>query len=410
MKLGLVVGGGPAPGINGVISSAAIEGINRGFKVVGFMDGFKFLAAGHRPRILNFKISEVSRIHVQGGSLIRTSRVNPVENQETVSNVLSGLKRLRVGSLMMIGGEGTLSSAYRLFSAAKGSVQIVHVPKTIDNDLPLPGNMPTFGFETARHVGSQLVANLMEDARTTRRWFFVVAMGRLAGHLALGIAKASGATLALIPEEFEDGASLNRVCDTLEGAIIKRLAQGKDYGVAVIAEGLSEKLNKEDLETLVPGRRDDQGHLRLAEIGFSEFLKRRVETSLKERGLPILITDKNVGYELRCADPIPFDIEYTRNLGYGAVKFLAAGGSGATITLQGGKMAPVGFSKIIDPKTRKSRVRLVDTRSENYEVALRYMIRLTRDDFRTQRCVRALAKAAKMENGIFRERFGPVAI
>src|SRR3981189_2223502 len=128
----------------------------------------------------------------------------------------------------------------RLAEHAGGRLRVVHVPKTIDNDLDLPHGISTFGFQTARHVGVELVKNLMVDARTTSRWYFVVAMGRKAGHLALGIGKAAGATLTLVPEEFTatagvGGVRLRHVVDTLTGAIIKRLSHGRSDGVAVMA-------------------------------------------------------------------------------------------------------------------------------------------------------------------------------
>src|SRR3990170_1237896 len=119
-------------------------------------------------------------------------------------------------------------------------IRVVHVPKTIDNDLDLPAQVDTFGFQSARHYGVEIVKNLMVDAKTTSRWYFVIAMGRKAGHLALGIGKAAGATLTLIGEEFMPPIRLQTVVDTLAGAIIKRQSDGRRDGVAVIAEGLDD--------------------------------------------------------------------------------------------------------------------------------------------------------------------------
>ena len=193
------------------------------------------------------------------------------------------------------------------------------MPKTIDNDLPLPPHVPTFGFQTARHVGVALVRNLMEDARSTRRWYVVVAMGRKAGHLALGIGKAAGATLTVIGEEF--GAQyvpFSAICDIVEGAIIKRRAMGRHFGVAVLAEGLIEKLDPAELADLQDVERDEHGHIRFAEVDLARKVKAEVQGRLSQRGIRVTLTHKNVGYELRCADPIPFDAEYCRDLGYSA--------------------------------------------------------------------------------------------
>ena len=126
----------------------------------------------------------------------------------------------------------------KLGAQAAGRIRVVHVPKTIDNDLDLPPHVDTFGFQSARHYGVEIVKNLMVDAKTTSRWYFVIAMGRKAGHLALGIGKAAGATLTLITEEFTPPIRLKTIVDTLVGAIIKRLSEGRRDGVAVIAEGV----------------------------------------------------------------------------------------------------------------------------------------------------------------------------
>ena len=141
-------------------------------------------------------IDDVSRVHLTGGSVLGTSRENPTKSAEALQAVIETLQQAGITHLVTIGGDDTaLSSRDGRASARRARSSSVHVPKTIDNDLPLPPHVPTFGFQTARHVGVELVRNLMEDARSTRRWYVVVAMGRKAGHLALGIGKAAGATL-----------------------------------------------------------------------------------------------------------------------------------------------------------------------------------------------------------------------
>ena len=197
--LGILVGGGPAPGINGVIASATIEAINEGCRVIGIYDGFKWLAKGDAKHGQELHIEDVSRIHWLGGSILRTSRTNPAKEQATLDNSVQALRTLGITHLLCIGGDDTTFGAAKIAQAAGGSLQVATVPKTIDNDLPLPDNMPTFGFETARAVGTGIVESLMEDARTTQRWYLAITMGRKSGALALGIAKASGATLAIRP-------------------------------------------------------------------------------------------------------------------------------------------------------------------------------------------------------------------
>jgi 6-phosphofructokinase 1 len=270
------------------------------------------------------------------------------------------------------------------------------VPKTIDNDLDLPHDVWTFGYQTARAIGVDIVYNLMVDAKTTGRWYFVVAMGRKAGHLALGIGKAAGATLTLIPEEFgEGGTSLKTIVDTLAGAILKRLAAGRVDGVAVLAEGLAEIVPPEDLAELATAERDEHGNLRLDEISFGEIVKARVRRRLAELGVKPTIVAKNIGYELRCADPIPFDMEYTRDLGYCAAKYVIDGGSNALVSIQQGRFKPVPFEHIMNPETGRMRIRMVDIRSDRYRIAYAYMLRLTRGDFEDPRELAKLAAAAK---------------
>ncbi|OPY59219.1 MAG: 6-phosphofructokinase 1 [Syntrophorhabdaceae bacterium PtaU1.Bin034] len=402
--LGIVVGGGPAPGINGVISSATIEAVNEGIDVVGVVGGFKTLFEGRENDIRPLTINEVSRLHTHGGSILRTSRDYPDNVQEKFRVLMSTIRRLGIDYLITIGGEGTLFMANWINKEAQGSVKVVHVPKTIDNDIPLPGGLSTFGYQTARHLGVHIVSNLMEDARTTGRWYFTTTMGRHAGHLALGIGKAAGATITLIPEEFEEEVSINAVADILTGSIIKRLCMGRDHGVAILGEGISEKVIFDDADSYNDvATKDDMGRIRLSEIPLGEALKRICRKTLESLGLKVTIVDKNIGYELRAAAPIPFDVEYTRNLGYGAVRFLLSGQTGSTIIADAHDIQPVPFSHFID-ELGNSKVRKVDINSQIYRVAREYMIRLEESDFEGKQ-LRRLAEAAHLEPDQFKDRF-----
>lgn len=381
-RLAILVGGGPAPGINSVIGAATIRAILSGAEVIGIKDGFKWLMEGNISNIIPLSIDGVSRIHFRGGSYLGIARENPTKNKKHLENTISSLLRLNVDKLITIGGDDTCYSAYKVEQVANGRIQVAHVPKTIDNDLDLPHGIPTFGYQTARHIGVEIVKNIMTDARTTSRWYFVVTMGRKAGHLALGTGKSAGATLTLIPEEFpEEKVSLGHMVDTLVGAIIKRISYGRQDGVAIIAEGLMDKLDPHAFDKLVNIEKDAHDNLRFAEINFGEILKYHVQQRLKQFGLKTTIVAKNIGYELRCADPIPFDMEYTRDLGYMAAKFLFDGGNGALISMQDNRFVPMYFKNILDPVTNKMKIRMVDTASEAYKIAHRYMIRLNKDDF-----------------------------
>ncbi len=408
-KLAILVGGGPAPGINSVISAATIRTELDGVDVLGVRDGFEWIMQGDIDHTIPLTIESVSRIYFRGGSHIGISRANPTLNPQHLENTVISLLRLNVSQLITIGGDDTAFSAMKLQQHAGGRIRVVHVPKTIDNDLDLPAYVDTFGFQTARHHGVEIVKNLMVDAKTTSRWYFVIAMGRKAGHLALGIGKAAGATLTLIPEEFTgQSVRLRALVDTLVGAILKRLSYGRRDGVAILAEGLVLSLEKDDLATLEEVERDAHGHIRIAEVNIGEILKHEVQKRLKQFGVKATIVEKNIGYELRCADPIPFDMEYTRDLGYCAAKYLLSGGNAVMISMQGGHFVPIPFEELIDPETGRAKVRLVDIHSTRYAIARRYMIRLRRDDFEDPHELAKFAATAGMSLEQFRAEFEPL--
>jgi len=408
-KLAILVGGGPAPGINSVISASTIRAQLEGVEVVGLRDGFEWIMQGNIEHVVPLTIDGVSRIHFRGGSHIGISRANPTLNPQHLENTVISLLRMNVSMLITIGGDDTAYSAMKLEQKGGGRIHVVHVPKTIDNDLDLPAYVNTFGFQTARHYGVEIVKNLMVDAKTTSRWYFVITMGRKAGHLALGIGKAAGATLTLIPEEFQgQRVRLKAIVDTLVGAIIKRLSYGRRDGVAVIAEGLVLDLDPEDLAHIEDIERDQHGNVRIAEINIGEILKAEVQTRLKQFGIKTTIAAKNIGYELRCADPIPYDMEYTRDLGYCAAKYLLSGGNAVMISTQGGNFVPVPFRELLDPQTGRAKVRLVDIRSTRYAIARRYMIRLRRDDFEDPHELAKFAATAGLTLQQFRQEFEPL--
>lgn len=407
--LAIVVGGGPAPGINGVISAATIEAINEGKEVIGIIGGFKSLFAGDRKSVVPLCIEDVSRIHTTGGSILRTSRDTMDVARKGFPTLQQMLKALKVRYLITIGGDGTAFMARWIESESRGRISVVHVPKTIDNDLLLPGGRSSFGYHTARHWGVEILKNIMEDARTTGRWYFITTMGRNAGHLALGIGKAAGATITLIPEEFTGGMlHFQKITDIIEGSIIKRLANGKDHGVVVLAEGIAAKVDEEELRACEDIKCDELGRMRLSEIQLGRIISNNVRRSLEARGLRMTIVHKTIGYELRAADPIPYDIEYTRDLGYGAVRFLLNGGTGAMITLDEGRLRPVSFVEMVDPTTGKTKVRLVDITAEAYEVGRKYMIRLEKEDF-APGTVEMLAQTAGLSVPDFVQRFSYLA-
>ncbi len=408
--VGILVGGGPAPGINGVIASAAMEAFNCGLRAIGIYDGYRDLAAGRTPRTKDLTFDDVSRIHTFGGSILRTSRTNPAKDEATLDRCVASIEALGLRYLVCIGGDDTTYGAARIAERLAGRVGVATVPKTIDNDLPLHENAPTFGFETARSVGAGLLESLMEDARTTARWYVVVCMGRKSGALALGMCKAAGSTLAVIPEEFPERIHLRNAVDTIVGAILKRRAIGREHGVAVVAEGITELLPVDAFEQLENVGRDSFGNIRLADVPLSAMLRDGVRARLAEIGVEATVHAKDIGYELRCAKPVPFDVDYTRTLGFGAVRYLVGGGSGALIALSDGHVKPMSLGELLDPQTGRIRTRRVDTTSESYRVARDYMVRLEPGDFDDPQKLADLAALTDLSPDAFRSEFDYVAL
>jgi 6-phosphofructokinase 1 len=406
-KLAILVGGGPAPGINGVIEAAATEAIRQGKEVSGIFEGFKWLSKGDTTHTLSLNSEDVHGIEQRGGSILRTSRDNPSKSPEKMANCLAALSTMQVRYLITIGGDDTSHSARLLAQKAGGTISVVHVPKTIDNDLPLPSGVPTFGFETAKELGARLVFSLLEDARTSSRWYIVVSMGRSAGFLGLSIALAAGAPLALIPEEFPLNTPLQTIIDIIEGSILKRLSLGKDFGVCVISEGVAQRLRSSDFHFIDKVGRDEHGNIKLADVPLGAVVRQELEKSLTSLGINMKLIAKDIGFELRACPPCAFDREYTRQLGVCAVRFLLEQkGTNAMITFHQGKAEPVPFDSLVDPTTGKTRVKLVDTSSDYFINSLRLMERLQKEDLQDREKLNAIAGVSGMNETTLINRFG----
>lgn len=403
--IAIVCGGGPAPGINSVISGITNEATRHGWDVLGIYDGFSRLARGEKNYV-RLEPKDISHIHMAGGCILKMSRFNPTQKESDLRTVVETLTELGVTHLVTIGGDDTAYSSAAVSEEARKmgrTINVVHVPKTIDNDLPLPEGVPTFGFETARAFATTEIENLMEDARTTNnRWYFTIAMGRTAGHLALGMGRSAGAAITIIPEEFpQKKIPLQQLVDIITGSIVKRYLTGKNYGVAVIAEGVIEKIAPEDFKKLGEVVTDEHGHIRYSELDFGEILKQAVLAEVKKIGIKVSIIDKEIGYELRCTAPIAYDIDYARSLGYSAVRFLMRGDSGALISIQNNEAVPMRFEDIKDPATGKTRVRKVNIKSVQYRIARGSMMRMEKEDLDDP----GLANAYRMPPKEFKARY-----
>ena len=371
---GIVVSGGPAPGINSVISSSVIEANNRGFAVKGLVNGFRDITLGEPNAVVNLSSDRVTNIYNKGGSILGTSRFNPLKDHHHVDQLLQGLREHNIDKLIVIGGEG---SAYLSHKLAKSNPElvIVHVPKTIDNDLILPNKHPSFGFETALHAGTRIVETLREDAKTCRRWFLATTMGRKAGFLALGMGLAAGASSTLIPEEFAGFSPTPKdVASIIFSTMRKRLAMRKNYGVIILAEGILDCIDASQSEALQQCVRDDMGRIRYSQVELGDVIIPELKKMLVDVKSEVHMITKNIGYELRCCEPISFDIEYTKFLGYGAVQLAIEGNSGVMVTRDFDKLGFIPLSSMADT-SGIIQSRKVDLSSDLYRVARSFMIR-----------------------------------
>jgi 6-phosphofructokinase len=369
MNIGVLCGGGPAPGFNGVIHAVVNAAHELDWKVTGIPYGYRDLMRGDTSNAMELRPKDVDGIEVTGGSILFTARDNPKKSPDTMDNVVAACKSLGLDALVTIGGDDTATSAANVADAIGGGFRVAHVPKTIDNDLPLPDGAPTFGYHTAAELGGLLVHNLKVDAITTSRWYFVSAMGRSAGHLALGMAEHGDADLCLIREEFEfAGTSLAALAELVEYAILKRREEGQNGGVVVLAEGILEKLPQSELQSIGDLELDEHGNPRMSEIDLGKAIRDAVKTRMGDKA-PGFVT-KLIGYELRCADPCPFDVAYTGNLGLSAVEFLNAGEGHGIICFIDGASKVLRFEDLRDAETGRIPVRRVDLASREWTESL----------------------------------------
>jgi 6-phosphofructokinase 1 len=408
-KIGILVGGGSAPGINSVIHAVTMEAYRNRCTVTGIYDGFKHLMQG---KLVGVELTPqmVGYIYLEGGSILHSARANPTKSPEALRQCVTTLQNAGIDALVSIGGDDTAFSASQVAKYAQEVMGVdlrsVHVPKTIDNDLPLPGDIPTFGYETAREVGARMVMNLKRDSFTMQHWFLVLSMGRNAGHLALGIGQGATSTITLIPEEWSGREiRLHEVVDTLVTTMLMRLTEGKPYGVAVLAEGLLENLSHEDLKTLKNVERDEHGHIRLPDVNFLDILKNEIDRELAVYGIRLKMVKHVIGYELRCAPPCALDIEYTRGLGGAAVEFLLNGGTSAIITLQHGQMVPIPYQDMLNQATGRTDVRMVDRNSYRYSTAYKFMTRLKPEHADDDQLFEKLAAVTHQTVAQFKERY-----
>ena len=291
MKKSIVIltGGGPAPGMNTVVGSIAKTFMANGYRVLGLHGGYKALFS-ESPNYVEFDFLMADAIFNRGGSFLVMSRYKPSDHDFECNFNLEFFKSNNIQLLVTIGGDDTASTANRVAKFLvehNHTISNIHVPKTIDNDLPLPMQRPTFGYESAKSEGARLATTIYEDARTSNNWFIVCAMGRSAGHLAFGIGSAAHYPMIVIPEMFnKTKITIDKIVKLCVSSIIKRSIQGVNYGAVMISEGVFHELSEEELSNSgVVFSYDDHGHPELGKVSKAHIFNELVEKRIKQLGL-----------------------------------------------------------------------------------------------------------------------------
>jgi 6-phosphofructokinase len=367
-SIAILCAGGPAPGINTVIASVTKVFLNAGYTVLGLQEGYKTLFTEDTVfEELDFNFADT--IFSRGGSALKMSRYKPKDSEFTTTF----FTKYNVKLLVTIGGDDTASTANRLAKyLAKNNVKVsnIHVPKTIDNDLPLPEGSPTFGYQSAKEEGVRLATTIYEDARTSGNWFIISAMGREAGHLAFGIGTACHMPMIIIPEMFnKTKVTFDKITRLVISSMLKRRLLGIPYGVVIVSEGVFHFMNDEEIEgTGINFTYDDHGHPELGNVSKSHIFNMLVQRKLKKLGLNIKSRPNELGYELRCCRPIAFDLTYATLLGTGIMKLFQEGISGCMVTSDpAGNIAPL-YLKDVEDENGKVRPRLVNIDSERAQM------------------------------------------
>ena len=369
----ILCGGGPAPGMNTVVFSLAKTFLSKGFRVIGLHGGYSGLFSKN-PEIedLDFRLSDY--FFNRGGSYLRMSRFKPTAEDFEKNFNLALFKDNNIKLLVTVGGDDTASTANRIakFLEAKNyPIHNIHVPKTIDNDLPLPGNAPTFGFNSARNESGRLARTVYEDARTSGNWLIISAMGRSAGHLALGIGEAVHAPMTIIPEMFNNTKiTLDKIIKLTLSSIIARKVMGVGYGVVIIAEGVFHDLDPEEMKAAgVNVTYDEHGHPELGKVSKAVLFNDILVKEFDRLGLKVKTRPTEIGYDIRCQDPIAYDLGYCTELAMGVYDLYSQGETGCMVYVDpAGKSLPL-YLKDLQNEEGKIPPRRVDINSgisQNY--------------------------------------------
>ena len=383
----ILCGGGPAPGMNSVSMSVAKTFLAKGYRVIGLHAGYSGLFSKNaRTEDLTFAIAD--RYFNRGGSYLEMSRFKPTDADFENNFNLDLFKDNNIKLLVTIGGDDTASTANRIskFLAAKGyPIANIHCPKTIDNDLPLPANAPTFGYNSAKNEGAHLARTVYEDARTSGNWLVISAMGRTCGSLALGIGEATHCPMTIIPEMFnKTEICMDKVIKLSISAILKRKVMGINYGTIVAAEGLFHEFKAEEMEAAgIRFSYDDHGHPELGKVSKAVLFNDLLEAEYKKIGIKVKSRPVEIGYDVRCQDPVAYDVTYCTELAMGVYQLFSEGKTGCMVYVDSfGNVSPLYLADLQDPVTGKIPPRIVDitsgTSQNYYEYIAHYV---TEEDY-----------------------------
>ena len=394
----ILAGGGPAPGINTVISTVAKTFLKDGYRVLGLHDGYKNLFKKEKE-VEELDFIWADDIQKQGGSALRMSRYKPKNEEFNTDFFVENNIKL----LVTIGGDDTASTANRISKYLRENnvhIQNIHVPKTIDNDLPLPDGNPTFGYYSAKDAAVRLVQTVYEDARTSGNWFVLSAMGREAGHLAFGMTSACHCPMVVIPEMFnKTEVTLDAIVNLMVSSIVKRKLLGVNYGVIIISEGVFHFMTDEEIEKSgVAFTYDEHGHPELGNVSKAHIFNLLLQQRLKLLGINVKSRPVEIGYGIRCVQPNGYDLTYCSLLGYGVKMLFNKGVTGAMVTTNPkGEIIPL-FLKDVEDENGKIKPRLVNLngpkaelifneglqyiKPEDYEEAKKYLPEPEKYDFK----------------------------
>ena len=374
----ILCGGGPAPGMNSVSMSITKTFLARGFRVIGLNGGYSGLFSKN-PRIEDLDFDKADYYFNRGGSYLEMSRFKPTDKDFEENFNLDLFKDNNIKLLVTIGGDDTASTANRIskFLAAKQyPISNIHCPKTIDNDLPLPANAPTFGYNSAKNEGARIARTVYEDARTSGNWMVISAMGRTCGSLALGLGEATHCPMTIIPEMFnKTKITLDKIIKLSISTILKRKTLNLDYGTIIAAEGLFHELDIKELEDAgVRFSYDEHGHPELGKVSKAVLFNDLLEAELKKIGLKIKSRPVEIGYEVRCQDPVAYDLTYCTELALGVYQLYSEGKTGCMVYVDTcGNVSPLYLKDLQDPETGKIPPRRVDINSGTAQNYYKYL-------------------------------------